>query len=107
MGSLQDATKHESPICIVGAGPVGMLTAYELSRLGINCLLAEKNPETTKWPKMDWTNCRSMEILRMMGIGDELRIQKGVVDGGCNSDTMFYTSCGPGGKLITAWVTAL
>ena len=96
--------EHESPVVIVGGGPVGMITAFELSRLGIKCLLAEQSLETTKWPKMDLTNCRSMEIMRMMGIADEYRAQKGSVDGSIPSDSLFYTSCSSEGKLITAWV---
>jgi hypothetical protein len=96
--------EHRTPVIIVGAGPVGMLTAFELSRLGIECILAEMNLETTKWPKMDLTNCRSMEILRMMGIADEYRAQKGAVDENSACDSLFYTSCGPGGKLVTSWV---
>jgi FAD-dependent monooxygenase len=81
-----------------------MITAFELSRLGIGCLLAEQSLETTKWPKMDLINCRSMEIMRMMGIADEYRSQKGAVDGSIPSDSIFYTSCNSEGKLITAWV---
>lgn len=81
-----------------------MLTAFELSRLGVDCLLAEMSLETTKWPKMDLTNCRSMEILRMMGIVDELRAQKGALSGKHRYDSIFYTSCSQGGKVLTKWV---
>ncbi|KAK9246522.1 2,4-dichlorophenol 6-monooxygenase [Lipomyces tetrasporus] len=98
-----DTARHEAPVVVVGGGPVGMLAAYELSRLDIPCLLAEQNQDTTKWPKMDLTNCRSMEILRMMGIADEMRTQKGAVGGKYRFDTLFYTSCGPTGKLLTSW----
>lgn len=65
MGRVQepspDKSRIETPIVIVGGGPVGLLTAFELSRLGIPCLLAEQAVETTKWPKMDLANCRTME----------------------------------------------
>ncbi|KAK9482716.1 2,4-dichlorophenol 6-monooxygenase [Lipomyces starkeyi] len=99
----QDTVHHENPIVVVCAGPVGMLTAYELARLDVPCLLAEQNQETTKWPKMDLTNCRSMEILRMMSIADEMRQQKGAVDGKYRCDSLFYTSCGPKGEVLTSW----
>jgi hypothetical protein len=36
-------------------------------------MLTERNPDTTKWPKMDITNCRSMELLRRLGVADSLR----------------------------------
>jgi 2-polyprenyl-6-methoxyphenol hydroxylase-like FAD-dependent oxidoreductase len=104
MGAIQVTIEHETPVVVAGGGPVGMLTAFELSRLGIQCLLAEQNLETTKYPKMDLTNCRSMEILRMLGIADDMRAQKGAVDGNYSCDSLFYTSCSPGGKVVTSWV---
>ena len=53
---------YDDPVVIIGGGPVGMITAFELSRLGVGCHLTERTLETTKWPKMDLTNCRSMEF---------------------------------------------
>lgn len=58
---------------IAGGGPVGMLTAAQLALHGVHCMLAERNHETTKWPKMDVTNCRSMELLQRLKIADGLR----------------------------------
>lgn len=63
------------PVLIAGAGPVGLITAYTLAHHGIRCMLVERNESTTKWPKMDITNVRSMEILRRLGLADELREQ--------------------------------
>jgi 2-polyprenyl-6-methoxyphenol hydroxylase-like FAD-dependent oxidoreductase len=64
---------HETPILIVGAGPAGLIAALQLARHGTKCMLVERNPDTTKWPKMDITNCRSMELLRRLGVADGLR----------------------------------
>ncbi|KAI1498337.1 FAD binding domain-containing protein [Biscogniauxia marginata] len=36
-------------------------------------MLAERNLTTTKWPKMDQTNARSMELYRRLGIADGFR----------------------------------
>lgn len=36
-------------------------------------MLAERNLDTTKWPKMDCTNCRSMELFKRLGIADDFR----------------------------------
>lgn len=36
-------------------------------------MLTERNLDTTKWPKMDITNCRSMELLRRLGVHEGLR----------------------------------
>lgn len=66
---------HETPVLIVGAGPVGLIAAFQLARRGIRCMLVERSLETTKWPKMDITNCRSMELLKRLGLADELRQQ--------------------------------
>jgi FAD-dependent monooxygenase len=63
------------PVLVAGGGPVGLIAAYTLAHHGIRCMLVERNESTTKWPKMDITNVRSMEILRRLGLADELREQ--------------------------------
>lgn len=50
-----------------------MIAALQLARQGVRCMLTERNPDTTKWPKMDITNCRSMELLKRLGVADSLR----------------------------------
>jgi 2-polyprenyl-6-methoxyphenol hydroxylase-like FAD-dependent oxidoreductase len=64
---------REVPVVIAGGGPVGMTLARALARFGIRCLLAERNAATTRHPKMDITNARSMEIFRRLGLADALR----------------------------------
>jgi 2-polyprenyl-6-methoxyphenol hydroxylase-like FAD-dependent oxidoreductase len=94
----------ETPVAVVGEGPLGLIAAYELSRLNVPCLLAEQSVETTIWPKMDLTNCRSMEILRMWGLAGEYRALKGSVPKEANFDSIFYNTAHPGGEIITNWV---
>ena len=43
----------EVPVLIAGGGPVGMTLAKTLASFGIECMLVEKNPSTTRHPKMD------------------------------------------------------
>jgi 2-polyprenyl-6-methoxyphenol hydroxylase-like FAD-dependent oxidoreductase len=61
------------PVIIAGGGPVGMTLARDLARRGIRTLLVERNPTTTRHPKMDITNARSMELFHRLGLADGLR----------------------------------
>ncbi len=51
-------------VLIAGGGPVGMTLAHDLARRGVTCMLVERNLTTTRHPKMDITNARSMELFR-------------------------------------------
>ena len=66
------SAKHV-PVLIAGGGPVGMTLARTLALYGVRCLLVERNPATTRHPKMDITNGRSMELFRRLGVADKLR----------------------------------
>jgi 2-polyprenyl-6-methoxyphenol hydroxylase-like FAD-dependent oxidoreductase len=63
----------EVPVLIAGGGPVGMTLAKTLASFGVECMLVEKNPSTTRHPKMDITNSRSMELFRKLGLLKNLR----------------------------------
>ena len=41
----------EVPVLIAGGGPVGMTLAKTLASFGIECMLVERNPSTTRHPK--------------------------------------------------------
>jgi 2-polyprenyl-6-methoxyphenol hydroxylase-like FAD-dependent oxidoreductase len=64
---------EEVPILIAGGGPVGLTLALTLARCGVAAMLVERNPSTTRHPKMEITNGRSMELFRHLGVADELR----------------------------------
>jgi 2-polyprenyl-6-methoxyphenol hydroxylase-like FAD-dependent oxidoreductase len=61
------------PVLIAGGGPVGMTLARTLASFGVRCMLVERNGSTTRHPKMDITNGRSMELFRRLGVADRLR----------------------------------
>ena len=61
------------PVLVVGGGPVGLTTAFALQQRNIRTLVVERNPTTTRHPKMDVTNGRSMEHFRRLGIADKIR----------------------------------
>jgi 2-polyprenyl-6-methoxyphenol hydroxylase-like FAD-dependent oxidoreductase len=60
-------------VLIAGAGPVGMTLALELARHGVASRMFERAFTTTRHPKMDITNGRSMELFRRLGLADKLR----------------------------------
>ncbi|MEO0463363.1 MAG: FAD-dependent monooxygenase [Pseudomonadota bacterium] len=63
------------PVLIAGGGPVGLALALALERHGVEAMLVERNETTTRHPKMDITNGRSMELFRQLGVIDDLRAQ--------------------------------
>ena len=89
----------ETPVLIIGAGPVGLVLAKELSHHGVACTLVERNLDTTRWPKMDITNCRSMELLRRLGLDEGWR--RIGVPPRFSFDVVFST--GLAGREITRW----
>lgn len=97
------AIDSKTDILVVGAGPVGMLTALQLARFGVPSILAEQSEETTRWPKMDLTNCRSMEILRMLGIASEYRSLEDAVPEDAGMESVFSTGFHRESKKIASW----
>ncbi len=89
----------DTPVLIAGAGPVGLVLAKELAHHGVRSTIVERNLDTTRWPKMDITNCRSMELLRRLGL------EKGLREVGVPSrhsfDVLFST--GLTGRCFTRW----
>jgi 2-polyprenyl-6-methoxyphenol hydroxylase-like FAD-dependent oxidoreductase len=50
-----------------------MTLALNLARYGVRSMLVERNATTTRHPKMDLTNGRSMELFRRLGLTEQLR----------------------------------
>ena len=63
----------ETSIGISGGGPVGLVLAVSLSRLGIRSIVLNDRLETTTHPKLDVVNTRSMEIFRQLGLATKVR----------------------------------
>lgn len=68
-----NAPAERTSVLVVGAGPVGLTLALELDHHGVDAVLVERNATTTRHPKMDITNGRSMELYRRLGVAAELR----------------------------------
>jgi 2-polyprenyl-6-methoxyphenol hydroxylase-like FAD-dependent oxidoreductase len=60
-------------VLIAGGGPVGMTLALVLAQYGVRSILVERNETTTRHPKMDITNARSMELFARLGLAAKLR----------------------------------
>lgn len=66
------ASALETPVLIVGGGPVGLSLAGELGWRGTGCLLVEQRQGPTAHPKATLLGARSMEYFRRWGIIDEI-----------------------------------
>ncbi|MFD9685926.1 FAD-dependent monooxygenase [Kitasatospora sp. NPDC059088] len=60
-------------VLIVGAGPVGLTLSLLLSGHGVDHLLVEAHPDTSRHPKARGVSARSMEVFRRCGLEPEIR----------------------------------
>ena len=63
----------QTPVLIVGGGPVGLALAATLGRRGIACTLVEEGDGTIYHPRANTVNSRTMEFCRRWGIADDVR----------------------------------
>ncbi|KAF7557157.1 hypothetical protein G7Z17_g938 [Cylindrodendrum hubeiense] len=93
----------DDSVLILGGGPVGLMTASVLAFYGVKSVVLERNSEPTKWPKMDLTNARSMELLRKIGLSEGLR-RKGVDESTITSEEAVYTVLGGFYEPFEIWI---
>jgi 2-polyprenyl-6-methoxyphenol hydroxylase-like FAD-dependent oxidoreductase len=65
--------ESETPVLIVGGGPVGLALAADLGRRGIECTLVEQTDGTIFHPRANTVNSRTMEFCRRWGIAEAVR----------------------------------
>src|SRR6201994_1037556 len=65
-------TAKHVPVLIVGAGAGGLATSALLAKHGVRSLLVEKRREIFIYPKARNLSFRSLEILRGLGLSDEV-----------------------------------
>lgn len=58
----------ETPVLIVGGGPIGLALAGDLGRRGVRSILVERSDGVIDQPKMDMLHARTMEICRRWGL---------------------------------------
>ncbi|GCD95521.1 FAD-dependent monooxygenase [Embleya hyalina] len=73
-----------TPVLIVGGGPIGLTLSILLSRHGVDHLLVEAHPGTSRHPKARGIAARSMEILRRLGLEEAVR------DAGLPASQVFF-----------------
>ncbi len=67
------SSELETPVAIVGGGPVGLVLALYLDFYGLQCTIFNTEPETRLHPKGNGQNARTMEHYRQLGFSDEIR----------------------------------
>ncbi|MEV6973170.1 FAD-dependent monooxygenase [Kitasatospora sp. NPDC093806] len=63
----------DTPVVIIGAGPVGLATALVLGRHGVRSVVCEQYGGINPHPRAHVVNTRSMELFRAWGIADAVR----------------------------------
>lgn len=59
-------------VLIVGGGPVGLTLAIDLGQRGVPAILVSQNKITAQHPKCNFSNTRTMEHLRRMGVAADV-----------------------------------
>ncbi|KAF9310502.1 hypothetical protein BG003_008467 [Podila horticola] len=63
------APVHEIPVLIVGAGPVGLLEAVLLTKMGIRVRIIDRDSQISPYSRAQGTHARTLEILAMIEDG--------------------------------------
>ena len=63
-------TDQQTDVLIVGAGPVGLVTALMFEKLGINWRIVERRSKLHQAPQAHVISSRALEICRSLGIDD-------------------------------------
>lgn len=77
-------------VFIVGSGPAGSSAALFLSTYGIDCVVASKYSNTANTPRAHITNQRTVELMRDMGIEDQIKAEE--VPHSMIGETVFCTA---------------
>ena len=64
---------QETPVAIVGGGPVGLLLALFLDRHGVRSTVFNADAQLRQHPKGSTHNARTMEHYRRLGLAEEIR----------------------------------
>ena len=79
----------QTPVAIVGGGPVGLMLALFLDFYGVRSVLFNAEPEVRRHPKGSTHNSRTMEHHRRLGIAQQVRDLSLPIDR--PTDVSYYT----------------
>lgn len=65
----------DTEVLIIGTGPAGGSAAALLATYGIDCIVVNRFPGTSRTPRAHITNQRALEILRDLGLEPEVQAQ--------------------------------
>ncbi|MBS3997922.1 MAG: FAD-dependent monooxygenase [Hydrogenophaga sp.] len=68
----QHPEPQRHPVVIAGAGPIGLVTALELARHGVNSVVLESEQQVCEGSRAIVFTRRSMEILQQAGVADRV-----------------------------------
>jgi 2-polyprenyl-6-methoxyphenol hydroxylase-like FAD-dependent oxidoreductase len=63
----------ETPVLIVGGGPIGLALGADLGARGIECLIIEQSDGVIYHPRATALNARTMELLRRRGVAEQVK----------------------------------
>ena len=84
------AGAYDTDVLIVGTGPMGATTALALATQGVRTMMISQWSWLANTPRAHITNQRAVEVLRDLGIEDE--VKKYAVPWDQMGDTLFTTS---------------
>lgn len=69
----ESKTEHQTPVLIVGGGPVGLALAAELGWRGVACTLVEQGDGEFFHPRANAVDARVMEFCRRWRVADQVK----------------------------------
>ena len=67
--------EHQTPVIIVGAGPVGLCLALDLASRGVSSAIVERNPAgANETVRCNHVSSRTMETFRRLGFATDVRV---------------------------------
>ena len=71
------------PVLVIGAGPVGLITALSLAEQGVQSLIVERRTQRYGAPKAHAVNARTLEICERLGVSaDHIRAEGASIEEG-------------------------